>query len=257
MNRLFVASALVSVAVACGTPAAFAADLGIAPAVRAPAGFSWTGFYVGGQIGYGWQSGAHNRTVWFPATPDTSSGTGAIYNANGVVGGVHAGWNYQVNSIVLGIETDLELSGISASQSPLTPYAMGVTPVVGVTQPGTARSQAKWLGSLRARAGFAVAPTVLLYATGGLAYGGLEDTVDITGFGTLRTSRTAVGWTAGIGAEWAFAQNWTARLEYRHIDLGSKNTVVSAGTFGLGLATSHRSTLGRFETVRLGVSYRF
>jgi outer membrane immunogenic protein len=248
--RLLLASALVAAGTVCATPAAFAQQAGLARP------YSWTGFYIGGQIGYGWQGETDNRIFSSVAAPDASSSFGAVYGARGLVGGIHAGWNYQINAAVLGIEADLEAAGISRSQNPLTQYSVGTVVDPSATIDGASRVRATWLGSVRGRVGVAIMPNVLLYATGGVAFGGLQSSIDWTGVGVFTQNRTGIGWTLGLGAEWAFAANWTARIEYRHIDLGSREVTIPAGVISNNPAV-YRAALGRFETVRVGVSYRF
>jgi outer membrane immunogenic protein len=206
-----------------------AADLGaprspIAAAVIAPA-FSWTGFYLGGQVGYGWLSG---RSAF-------NNGTNPLpVRSTGFLGGIHAGYNYQISNVVLGAEADLEYTGIRGFSS---------DPVIDITQ---GRFDLRWQGSVRLRAGLAV-DRALIYATGGLA---LADFRLMGGplFGvptSYNVSRT--GWTVGAGVEYAFAPNWTARAEYRYADYGTVSRDI-----GVIQTTSLRS-----HTVRLGVSYLF
>ncbi|QCK86986.1 porin family protein [Phreatobacter aquaticus] len=253
-KHLLLASALVSASVLCATSESFAQQINRSPAPVAV--MSWTGFYAGVQLGYGWQGQVSNQVYADPTLVAGGSSIGAVYGAGGVVGGAHVGWNYQLNSLVLGIETDLDLAGIRRSQSPLLSYSVGTTLDPSGTNAGVARVQADWLGSLRARFGVLVSPNLLLYATGGLAYGGLKSSVVADGLVSLALNRTAVGWTAGLGAEWAFSRNWTARLEYRHIELGTQQLNIPAGVISNNAAV-YRSNLGRFEVVRAGVSYRF
>jgi hypothetical protein len=133
--KKFLLAGVAAIALASG---AQAADLGVprgavAAAVVAPV-FSWTGFYVGGQIGYGWLNGSSTFSNGAPTLPVRSSG---------VFGGVHVGYNYQINNFVLGAEADIEYSGIRGTRTDLT----------GGTSAGIFDS--RWQGSLRARAGVA------------------------------------------------------------------------------------------------------
>jgi outer membrane immunogenic protein len=150
------------------------------------------------------------------------------YDTDGWLGGVHAGFNWQANRLVIGLETDLELADVSGS---------------GVDTLGSAHTtDIDWLGSLRARFGIA-ADRTLFYLTGGLAYGD----VAIAGPGYSYSS-TRTGWTLGGGIEHAFAPNTTARLEYRYTDLGSED-FSSAGAIDESDVT--------FSAVRAGVSWKF
>lgn len=204
---------------------AFAADLpSVAPyEAAAPAGYyDWTGFYVGAQVGY--------------AFADSDFGG----DADGFVGGVHAGYNYQINNWVVGVEADVEYSDASASGAVVLPAPAGLT-AFGIDN--------EWNGSVRARLGYAF-DRVLVYATGGVAFGGF-DVRATNGLISSSDSATHVGWTVGAGVEYAITQNVTARAEYRYTDLGDKNYTFAApvGTVNFDAADIH--------TVRVGVSYKF
>lgn len=193
------------------------------PARFAPA-FTWSGFYLGLQAGYGW------------GTTEAATGTLSSFNqaysydTSGALGGVHAGFNWQAQQLVLGVETDIEFAGIDGSG----------TGTLGSRY----SSSVDVLGSFRGRLGFA-ADRTLFYITGGLAYG------DIATKGTdLATSDWRTGWTFGGGIEHAFAPNWTARIEYRYTDLGSE----SFASTGINRAESNDIT---FSAVRAGLSWKF
>ena len=170
---------------------AMAADLPsrrVAPApVVAPVPmFTWTGFYLGGQLGYAWDKlSANNGWGW-----NTSVTNG------GIVGGAHVGYLFQPGPVVLGVEADLEGSSVSGS---------------GIR------------GSVRGRAGVAF-DRALIYATGGLAWGNFRYTSLAFWPWTTTYSKTHTGWTVGAGVEYALTNNWSARLEYRYTDWGKVNT---------------------------------
>ncbi|HEV2571834.1 outer membrane protein [Methylocella sp. CPCC 101449] len=187
-----------------------------APIYVAPI-FTWTGFYVGAQIGGGWGR----------------SEIGAIsYNANGVVGGLHAGYNMQFGSIVAGVEGDIEATSLKGS-----------TAFPGVLL----KTRAPWQGSVRARVGVAF-DRALIYATGGVAIAQLKHDIIIPPF-AFGTSTTRAGWTVGAGVEYAINNNWSVRAEYRYTDYGRYNTAF----FPLGTA----NTRFKENAVRVGLSYRF
>jgi outer membrane immunogenic protein len=225
-------------AVALGSGAQ-AADLGVprgavAGAVMAPV-FSWTGFYLGGQIGYGWLNGSSTFT---PGAAPTLA-----VRSSGVFGGVHVGYNYQINNFVLGAEADIEYSGIRGTQASLA----------GATSGGIFDS--RWQGSLRARLGVA-ADRALFYVTGGVAFADFRlagGPAPAAAIGPLQGyTTTRAGWTLGAGVEYAFTPNWTARVEYRYANYGS----VSADLGPLYPGVVQRTSL-HTHTVRLGVSYLF
>lgn len=218
-------------------PAA-AADLARYP-VKAPPPvvvpiFSWTGFYIGGNVGWAW---LNNDLTVSPAfgIPPTSINVG---DANGFTGGLQAGYNWQfANNVVLGIEADVQWADLGSSSVaviPFGPFAAGLTD-----------ASLDAYGTVRARLGYAF-DRVLPYITGGLAWG-RSDYGSIYG---VDTSETNWGWTIGGGVEYAFTNNWTAKIEYQYIDLeGSSYTIPS--TLGSISADTQLSVL------KVGVNYKF
>lgn len=202
-----------------------------APPVIAPA-FTWTGFYVGSQIGWQQQSNKY----------DVGNGTYDTNRGNGFVGGVHAGYNHQVGSIVVGLEGDIEFANLQTKYDTLDAgIPWGYSGKVGPQ------------GSLRVRFGYAF-DRVLVYATGGLAAANVEhtfyDNSDVNF--PVTHSKTATGWTLGGGVEYALSSNWTARAEYRYTDLGtikSDNSATAWGSIDTNRLTSH--------AVRIGLTYKF
>jgi outer membrane immunogenic protein len=210
---------------------AFAADLPYrqAPPVEAPIVplFTWTGLYLGGQIGYGWGTDTLTVYPW---------GFGTNFTPNGVVGGAHVGYNLQINQFVAGLEGDVEGTGISRTFSPGGVLYNTKIPVQG---------------SIRARLGVAF-DRVLLYATGGAEFAGFD--TSYTGFATFdQGSNTQVGWTIGGGLEYAVTNNWSVRAEYRYTDFGHL-TDATPFIFGLGSTATHHETE---NAVRAGFSYKF
>jgi outer membrane immunogenic protein len=200
-----------------------------APPVEAPIVplFTWTGLYLGGQIGYGWATDTLTVYPW---------GFGTNYAPNGVVGGAHVGYNLQINQFVSGLEGDVEGTGINNSFSP-----------GGVLY----QTQIPVQGSIRARLGVAF-DRVLLYATGGAEFAGFTTTY--TGLiSSEQNSTTRTGWTVGGGIEYAVTDNWSVRGEYRYTDFGHL-TDATPLLFGLGSTATHHETE---NAVRAGFSYKF
>lgn len=205
-----------------------AADLA-PPPVYPPAVplFTWTGLYLGGQIGYGW--GTDRLTV-------SPFGFGTDFTPNGVVGGAHVGYNLQLNQFVVGLEGDVEGTGISRSFSPGGALYDTSIPVQG---------------SIRGRLGVAF-DRALLYATGGAEFASFDNSV--TAFrGVDQTSTARTGWTVGGGIEYAVTSNWSVRAEYRFADFG-RFSVATPITFGFGSFVNHHLTE---NAVRAGFSYKF
>jgi outer membrane immunogenic protein len=191
----------VALAFAAATPAT-AADLPRAapPVVKAPVvapltAYDWTGFYVGINGGFGW--GRSNF--------DGITGTLDHFDTSGWLAGATAGYNLQYGHAVFGVEGDIDWTNINGSAT----CAGGLA---------TCQIQNNWLGTARGRFGFAF-DRFLPFVTGGLAVGDIN--ANAPGFGSAST--TNAGWTAGGGLEVALGQNWTAKAEYLHVDLGSLN----------------------------------
>lgn len=225
MTRLLVATALATGLIAAP---AFAADLPVyqEQVAYSPApAFSWDGFYVGANVGYAWGTGR----VAVPA--QSVSG-----DYDGFLGGIQAGYNAQFGALVVGLETDLQLSGIDYSRTFAT--------VAGNV---TTKSDLKWFGTTRARLGYA-ADRFMPYITGGVAYA--DNKISATNAGaTLSESKTHWGWALGAGVEAAVTNNVSLKAEYLYVDLERK-TYFSA--FGGGFRAD-----ADFHIGRVGLNYRF
>jgi outer membrane immunogenic protein len=186
--------------------------------------YNWGGIYIGLNGGYGFGSSA-----W------TGGGlsTGDFDTSGFVVGGT-LGFNYQWDALVVGAETDLDFTGISGSSAACNPLIVGAN----------CETANDWLGTTRARVGYA-ADRVLFYGTAGVAYGNVQAlSAGVT------SSTTEIGWTAGAGVEAAFADNWTARLEYLYVDLSDASCGAACG--GAPVSVSFTQSL-----IRAGVDFKF
>ena len=179
------------------------------------------------------------------------------------------GYNWQTANWVFGIETDAQWTGQVGRTTVLCPVA-GCFPALtavpaGVRTAAALNDKLEWFGTFRGRGGVLVTPSVLLYVTGGLAYGSVQTDLDLSGFtatgipvtvGATRSS-DKFGWTIGGGVESMFAANWSAKIEYLYVDLGSiSNSVVlpTAAGFPLGANVTSRVT---DSVIRGGISYHF
>jgi outer membrane immunogenic protein len=192
----------------------------------------WTGFYLGVQGGYGWDS---NVVLTDPIGPTVTAINTGVRPA-GWFGGLSADALWQASGIVYGIGTDINVANIADNSA-----------VAG--QSGL-NSTIDWFGTLHARAGLPVGPA-LLYGVGGLAYGGVS-TRAVTGNTALSGDTTRVGWMAGAGGEFKFTPGWSLHLEWNHIDLGASS--VSEIIQGLGTATVAQQN--QFEIVKIGLNYK-
>lgn len=238
-----------SAAFAAAATTSMAADLpGRAPApapfVSAPV-FTWTGFYVGGQIGGAWTKQRMNEFT--PAGAFVGFGN---LDTSGVVGGMHIGYNYQFpgSAFVLGGEADLEATSLKKTSN--VEFTPAGAVFAGAYTYGT---KIGWQGSLRARLGYSFG-NALLYTTGGLAFANVKTNYASAGT-SAGFSDTRTGWTLGAGMEYAFTRNWTARIEYRYTDFGRFTDPVPVGVaFWGGFNHQHRV---QEQAVRVGVSYKF
>ncbi|MGE3147833.1 MAG: outer membrane protein [Pseudorhodoplanes sp.] len=167
--------------------------------------------------GYVWAGPYLGGNLGYQWGNTTNNGT----EPSGVQGGVQAGYNWQIGQFVFGGETDIQLS---AADDVFAPW----------------KFSNPWFGTLRGRAGIAL-NNVLVYGTAGLAYGGLRAE---TAF--LTETHTSLGWAAGLGLEVGLTQNWSARVEYLHVDLSDRGYSLTGVNNGL-----------ESNILRLGVNYRF
>jgi outer membrane immunogenic protein len=230
----------------------------------APPVWNWTGFYLGGNVGYSW--GNSNSTVAF------SDSTGALlaapsnsFSMDGVIGGGQVGYNWQTGRWVWGLETDIQASGEHGTST----FYCGPACTPAISE--TLNQKLDWFGTARGRLGFTVTPTVLLYATGGLGYGDIETNGTINDPASFSFSSVKAGWVVGAGVEARIVGNWTAKLEYLYMDLGSVSggstdtisTVSGCISMTFSCTTSTHTLGSSFNSgftdniLRVGVNYKF
>lgn len=223
---------------------AFAADMPVkAPDYRAAPIFNWSGFHAGVNGGYGW-------SAWDDQLRDTAN-PGFPFSGlspEGWFGGGQIGYNWQGagSPWVFGLEADIQASDINDKRN----WAVGATLL-------QQKSGLDWFGTVRGRVGYAVDRT-LFYATGGWAFGRVnncECARNVLGT-TYKKDDTANGYVLGGGVEYAFAPNWSAKLEYQYINLGKNDPANAAGT---PLSSFVGTTIhdDAFHTVRIGLNYKF
>jgi outer membrane immunogenic protein len=240
---------------------AMAADMGMPLKAPPPAVMPaplWTGWYIGANIGGSF--GTVTQTASFPATiPPTSPFGSASSDLDGVIGGGQIGYNWQTGNWVLGIEADIQGSSERSSSSQT---GTGSISIIGVglfpfSDTLAMTEKLDWLGTVRGRLGVTAGPNWLLYATGGLAYGGLDTDTTLT-VGAVSAvnnfSTTRAGWTVGAGIEGWLGHNWTAKVEYLYVDLGSfTNTFTGLSVITPVVLTTHVTD----NIVRVGLNYHF
>ncbi len=274
----------------------------VPPPAPAPV-YSWTGWYVGGNVGYGWglantDLGGNvtttniiggNRTPTPPFSEAFANSNTA--HPNGVIGGAQIGYNYQFSPyVVLGFEADIQGSGergsgqitddftTSACSTTSVPCTLGSP--INVAAVTSFQSKIDWFGTVRGRLGV-INGDQLIYATGGLAYGkvGISGTANVSAVvsasgapfapatAAFSASNTNTGFAVGGGVEgklyWLPA-NWTWKLEYLYLDLGSLDTTGSSFSLAPPVATNLHLT-GAITThthftdniARVGLNYQF
>jgi outer membrane immunogenic protein len=266
---------------------ASAADMPLkAPPPPPPALWSWTGFYIGGNVGGSFGRATTNWNVSGVPLPSTSE------HLDGFVGGGQAGYNWQSGRWVWGLETDIQgtsergrssngdpvTTSLTTSTTTTTPcipgalvVACGIPVTTTTTTTGTttaaltSEEKLPWLGTVRARLGVLASPKWLLYATGGLAYGEVDSSGTLSAGGaTVSGSSDTVraGWTAGGGVEAALWGAWSLKAEYLFVDLGhvtnsygglSVATPSGTAVFSPVTTTSHVTD----NIVRVGLDYHF
>ena len=163
-------------------------------------GYSWSGLYAGGQVGYGFGDTTHTFSNFAP-TGDSSP--------DGFLGGIHIGYMMPMDQVVLGVEADIELTGIDGTyQNPLGAGSSGSTDI-------------NWQGSVRAKVGYDMGQ-YLPYVTGGIAFADVDYGGGPFGGPCCGFSSTAVGWTAGAGINVALTEAVFGGFEYRYTDFGSE-----------------------------------
>jgi outer membrane immunogenic protein len=226
---------LATMAAAAFAMPAQAADMPVKapPRVAPPVLFSWTGCYIGAQVGGQW---GRDREREFVTGTGVFTGTEFRFNSRGVVGGGHLGCTWQASAFVFGLEVDVEGAGVRGSFR--FPNGDGTD------------FRSNFQGSFRGRLGWAMDRT-LLYATGGLAWARLRY-IDITPGIAESHSQIKAGWTVGGGIEQAFWSNWTARIEYRFTDYGTERHASTVAFPGFSYEHEPNS-----HSVRAYLTYRW
>lgn len=230
-------------------------DYGASPVGPPPSAFSWTGPYAGLFGGYGWGTAK--------ATEPINAATGFPYNVgstaysvdtDGFFGGGTFGYNWQPG-LVFGLEGEIGYLGLKGSR--IDPNGI----VIG-TPDTTTRVKSDFYGAVTGRLGVPMSNFLVYVESGGALLDAKATTIDPCiappvgcGIGTLSMSgdKSMFGWTAGGGIEWAYAANWTAKVEYAYFDFGTLDTT-GTSTFAKRETQSIDVTA---HSVRIGLNYRF
>ncbi|MGC1446728.1 MAG: porin family protein [Xanthobacteraceae bacterium] len=228
-----------------------------------PPAFSWTGAYVGANLGYSWGNAhsTYNGGAGFTGfgIPNVLLGG---QHVDGFIGGVQLGYNWQASNMwVYGLETDFQGSGERGNGNFGANYFFDF-PAGFSALNASVTTKILWFGTVRARAGYLIRPDLLIYATGGLAYGSIKSAGNFTDTNLPASwafggTSTQVGWTVGGGVEGAVwnSSAWTWKVEYLYIDYGTLN--FSGVTGDASFPTYAWSTHVTDNIVRGGVNYKF
>ena len=269
---------LIAALFASATVPALAADLPYKAPPPAPVMIpvvNWTGFYVGINGGYSWGKAGRELSFFNPLTgiqiiPPVGSGSTSDSNLNGGLFGGQLGYNWQSGNWVFGFETDAQWTGQRGTASRLcgllATAASACLPGVALGTSAAVEQHLEWFGTFRGRAGVLVTPSTLLYVTGGAAYGSLNTDITVTSITPLglpvsvtRSGESSkFGWTIGGGIESKlsmFGSNWSGKLEYLYMDLGTVESTTGIGT-GVVIGTN-LSTRVTDSIFRAGINYHF
>ena len=242
---------IVSAAFACALVAtsASAADLPVytkAPAVAVV--YDWTGYYIGTNVGYSFGRGTTDgtQTIGSLFAPGTVTPISGRADVNGFIGGGQLGYNWQQGQWVFGLEGDIQFSNERGSGDVCT-----ATCPAGFVF--TRDYKLDWFGTARGRVGFLPAERILLYATGGLAYGNFSGSSSTLPMNIGSWSKLNAGWTVGAGVESALGANWSVKFEYLYMDLGN----VGGSSAAVGLNQWVFNTKFTDNIVRVGLNYKF
>lgn len=270
-----VAAGIGAIVALAGAPA-LAADIVYKAPPPPPPVWSWTGFYLGLNAGAVVNDSSYNTypTGCYIAPAPCAGGpplnpfrsASATFNGAALTGGVQAGYNWQTGRMVWGIEADWNGTGQNQTinQSivlPAPPFAVG-------NFLNTTSEKMNWFGTVRGRVGFLATPSLLLYGTGGLAYGHVSSSTTDSFTATpdvynASVSTTRTGWTAGAGTEWMVAPKWSLKAEYLYVDLGTLSYTVpcvngvASCTAPVPPPTYQTDLRLRDNIFRVGVNYRF
>jgi outer membrane immunogenic protein len=197
-----------------------------------PPPFSWTGLYIGANIGGAWSHTSINDTV---------TGASLGFDNSGFIGGGQIGFNYQINRFVLGVEWDIDGTSINKT-------GPGVATAFGTLQGSVSTD---WISTLTGRIGLGWDRWLFYFKGGGAWVQNSATLANLTTGASISASNTNSGWVAGVGAEWAWNGPWSAKIEYDHVELDSFSSAVP-------FIAADRFTVSRnIDMVKFGINYRF
>lgn len=226
------------------TSLSFAADMATKAPYAPAAVWSWTGFYLGGHVGAGWGTTESSLNSITGAVGPIPAGTPiAQNNRSGFLGGGQLGYNWQTGWAVFGVQGDI--TGMDVK---------GTAPCLGVAS-CTAKSD--WLATVTGRFGGVVGDRTLVYVKGGAAWMHTNHTLGVLGLVSLSADSTATGWLLGLGAEYAFDQNWSAFIEYNYLEFDKKSIALDFTALVGAPAVANVDIKNKLSIAKIGVNYKF
>lgn len=241
------------------------------PVFKAPdhSAWSWAGFYLGGTVGYGWGRSKTGTLFSDVASTSPPMATSNSNRLDGAVGGAQAGYNWVAGHLIASVEADLNYSGQRAALASACPGEVCNPALVGVVAEPSVQAvfeqsqKLEWFTTVHGRLGAIVTPGTIAYVTGGLAVGEVMTAGTVFGFNSdgnavntiVSSHNTKAGWTVGGGLEARLFGNWTGKLEYLYLDLGTITTVPTPAPAATVAAAFYSRVTD--NVVRLGVNYKF
>ena len=233
------------------------------------AAWTWAGPYIGGTVGYSAGKSKTDTIFTDPGSGAELFATSASRRLDGAIGGAQAGYNWLAGILLAGVEGDLNYSGQRAKLNAVCPGEICNPSLIGVIGDPSVLAKfedgqkLEWFATLRARLGVTVTPDAIAYVTGGLAVGEVMTAGTVFGFdgdgnpvNTIVSSHnTKAGWVAGGGIEGRLVGNWTAKIEYLYLDLGTVTTIPAPVPKSTTAAAFNSRITDNI--LRVGVNYKF
>ena len=236
----------------------------------------WSGFYIGANVGYSWGRSNTTASLYNATTGALLSSSSSSFAMPGALGGAQIGYNQLANGTWLwGLETDFQaanergsannrfMCAVAVCQAGNPFFATGGLPQNPVVV-STFNERIDWFGTVRGRVGTLVTPSIVAYATGGLAYGEIKTSGTITGqtgtgavtAASFSSDTTKAGWTLGCGLEGRISAQWSAKIEYLYMDFGRVNATGGLPTNFIPIAAVFNSRITD-NVVRVGLNYKY
>lgn len=222
---------------------------------------NWNGFFIGVNGGYGWTASNSSIDIFLQEGPTTVTSPAASFDRSGWIGGVQACRNFQFDTLVFGIESDIQSTSITGNGTALVSAEKNGKVIASASLYRTANLE--WFHTVRGRAGYSF-DNAWIYFTAGFALGENQGETSVAANAagkssgrTVSASEALPGYVLGGGVEYALTRNWSLKSEYLYVDFGSTSGSFSAPGLAGGVAGGNMAIERNFNIVRAGLSYRF